>query len=173
MTVDPGIAAIAVAAIALFGAGVGALASYFLDGRRNAAAERRQEARERRARIREHDLRGIDHTRRQVERVRIALIAVRSGKAGDLEELNERADLRLVGDAAAVSAFDKVTQRLAGDLLTEMTSGRGIQPRLFTGQEQQDLGEARMLVMSALDAQERRILADEPPIILPTLSNPG
>jgi hypothetical protein len=87
VTLDPGLAAIAAAAIAAASAGVGATIAHLLEGRRIGAADRRQQARDRAERLRRMELMRIDHTRREVERTRFQVIAMRSGESAVIRSL--------------------------------------------------------------------------------------
>jgi hypothetical protein len=166
MTIDAGSAALVVAVITLGSGAIGGLIQRKFAADDRQGAEARLEARERKARLREYELRRIDHTRRQIERARSTVIAAMAGKAteplGDLE----LSDMALVGDKKAAQQFGRLLVGLAGSLNDHLTKTGRLPTRLPTPDEHNHLVEARYQVMKALDAQERRALADEPLILL-------
>jgi hypothetical protein len=167
MTIDPGIAAVAIALFTILGGAAGAVIQRFLAAKDRREAEMRLDERERRARFREYELKRIDHTRRQVERARLLTIDALAGKTIDAgaPEL-ELSDMALVGDAVAARRFGTILVELAGDMRSHMDRTGQLPVRLMTDEEQTRMLEAREAVMAALDAQERRALADEPILIL-------
>jgi hypothetical protein len=167
MNIDPGLAIVGAALLTILGGIGGAALTYVLGAQQRRDDRAYLEASEKRARIREYELRRIHDTRRQLERVRIATMAVLAGKASlpELDELLEHSDVRVVGDPAAEKAWAEVTTRLVKEAADYLIREGHPMVRLPTDAESNALVSAREGVMRALDAQERRALADEPLII--------
>jgi hypothetical protein len=72
----------------------------------------------------------------------------------------------LIGDEAAATAFVRVTRRIADECMVELTTRGSIEGRPLTPPEQNELADVRVAIMDALDAQERRVLRDEPMVVL-------
>jgi hypothetical protein len=173
--VDQGVAILAAGLLAILGGIAGASLQFVLGNQGRREDRDFLEAKEKRARIRDYELRRIHHTRRQLERARLATIGVMTGRSSEKElaEALEDSDMQVVGDAAAAAAWAAIIVRLAGEAEAHLGRTGQLPVRLLTAEESQEMVVARAGVTQALDAQERRALADEPLAILDASDVPG
>jgi hypothetical protein len=173
--VDQGVAIVAAGLLAILGGLAGAALQFILGERRRREDRAYLGASEKRARIRDYELRRINHTRRQLERTRLTTISVIAGKSSENEPADalEHSDMRVIGDADAAAAWVAIIMRLAGEAEAHLRRTGQLPIRLLTAEESQEIVVARNSVMHALDAQERRALADEPLAVLSAGDVPG
>ena len=180
MQIDLGVATLLVGVAAAVGAVASLIVQAVLEGRRRADERRFQKSLARDARIREWNVRRIEETRIQLTGMLDGFLYIldrepnRARKKIEETRRNLLANAALVGDIAAIrssaTAVAQIVARIPGSRLQQMVTMTFAWP--FTQVHRDALDSARSEVLRALERQEERVLADEPPLLLdPELIN--